>query len=151
MTDYAKMNCEQLEAVVAENEKKISLMKKALVQARQMRVLEMKIAGAPAIDIPQTEKLKRIRQVVCEEAGITEQSMMNGGRPDRINTPKSIAIFLSDKNTDCNQEEIGHFYGRVHSTVAHACNVARNRMQQEPKFKAMVERIEAKLKVNGEK
>jgi chromosomal replication initiation ATPase DnaA len=158
MTDYAKMNCEQLEAVVAENEKKLVLLNKICAQETELVRRGLKIAGLPPewMNGQLTEKFTRIRKLVCEEFGISVRAIMSEARPDYIALPRMVAMFFCRGEGGEESEQlqtVGDFFGKNHGTVIHACKSVSNR-KLEPKFRARIERIEAKLKgqmVNGEK
>lgn len=158
MTDYEKMNCEQLEAVLADNEKKLELMNKIYAQETELVRRRLKISGLPPdwIHGQVSEKFTRIRNIVCEEFSLTVRAMMSNARPDRIAAPRMVAMYFCRNEGGDDQESlqtVADFFWKDHGTVMHACKTVRDRCW-EPKFRARIERIEAKLKgqtVNGEK
>jgi chromosomal replication initiator protein len=70
------------------------------------------------------------------------KDMKSKRRTDAIAFPRQIAMYLARTLTECSTTEIGEaFGGKDHTTVMHACNKIKGKMQSDPYFTALVNKI----------
>lgn len=87
-----------------------------------------------------------IKRVVSEHFGIKVADMISKRRTKNLCFPRHIAMFLCRKLTTCSYPEIGgHFGGRDHSSVIHAYDVVRARVDANAEVRDLVAAIERKL------
>ncbi len=67
-------------------------------------------------------------------------------RKRSLTIPRQVAMYLSRTLTNSSLPEIGKMFGgKDHTTVIHACNKIKNRMNQEKAFSKEVEAITQKI------
>ena len=68
--------------------------------------------------------------------------MKSKRRTDAIAFPRQIAMYLARTLTDMSTTQIGdHFGGKDHTTVMHATNKVKGRLDTDPFFTALVNKI----------
>lgn len=89
-----------------------------------------------------------IQQVVADEFNLDVREMKSKRRTDAVAFPRQIAMYLSRTMTDeFSTNAIGiAFGGRDHSTVMHACNKIKEKMNQDPYFNAKINQIIKKIR-----
>jgi chromosomal replication initiator protein len=87
--------------------------------------------------------IENIQQVVADEFNLDIKDMKSKRRTDAIAFPRQIAMYLSRTLTDeFSTNTIGNaFGGRDHSTVMHACNKIKEKMDSDPYFNAKINQI----------
>ncbi|MCC7086740.1 MAG: chromosomal replication initiator protein DnaA [Pirellulales bacterium] len=66
-------------------------------------------------------RLTDIERAICDEFGLSNESLQSGGRTKAISSARMLAMFLARKHTRAGLAEIGqHFGRRSHSTVISA-------------------------------
>lgn len=99
----------------------------------------------PTIRLPieyRNGRLDRIAEMVANYFGITLHALMSRNRQQHFAWPRQIAMYISYANTTACYETIAsHFRRRAHSTVIQACRTVRDRMDTEPKTRALVESL----------
>ena len=96
--------------------------------------------------------MDKIKKVVAEEYGMDMKDMHSKRRTDAIAFPRQIAMYLSRTMTDeYSTTEIGtSFGGRDHTTVMHACNKIKEKMNTDPYFNAKINAIIKKIRNTGD-
>jgi len=88
-----------------------------------------------------------IQKTVAEQFDVRLADMTSRRRPASIAFPRQVAMYLSRSLTKGSLVEIGEaFGGRDHGTVIHACRKVTERMDTEPGFKDVLERLESQLR-----
>ncbi|MDR3071446.1 MAG: chromosomal replication initiator protein DnaA [Endomicrobium sp.] len=92
--------------------------------------------------------IENIQKAVAEDFNIDTRDMKSKRRTDAIAFPRQIAMYLARTLTDeFSTNAIGDaFGGRDHSTVMHACNKIKEKMDTDPYFNAKVNQIIKKIR-----
>jgi chromosomal replication initiator protein len=87
--------------------------------------------------------IEKIQKIVSEEFNINIRDMKSKRRTDAIAFPRQIAMYISRTITDeFSTTEIGFsFGGRDHSTVMHACNKIKEKINNDPYFNAKINQV----------
>ncbi|MDR3125130.1 MAG: chromosomal replication initiator protein DnaA [Endomicrobium sp.] len=94
--------------------------------------------------------IESIKQVVADEFNLDIKDMKSKRRTDAIAFPRQIAMYLVRTLTDeFSTNAIGDaFGGRDHSTVMHACNKIKEKMDADPYFNAKINQIIKRIRNN---
>jgi len=92
--------------------------------------------------------IDNIQKIVAEEFNIELRDMKSKRRTDAVAFPRQIAMYLSRTLTDkFSTTDIGEsFGGRDHTTVMHACNKIKEKMNSDPYFNAKLNQIIKKIR-----
>jgi chromosomal replication initiator protein len=92
--------------------------------------------------------IEGIKQVVADEFNLDIKDMKSKRRTDAIVFPRQIAMYLVRTLSDeFSTNAIGDaFGGRDHSTVMHACNKIKEKMDADPYFNAKINQIIKKIR-----
>ncbi|MCL1901914.1 MAG: chromosomal replication initiator protein DnaA [Firmicutes bacterium] len=92
--------------------------------------------------------IENIQKVVANEFNIDLRDMKSKRRTDAIAFPRQIAMYLARTLTDeFSTNDIGDaFGGRDHTTVMHACNKIKDKMNTDPYFNAKLNQIIKKIR-----
>jgi len=113
------------------------------LDALERRLLEVENGlKAPA----QKSDLAIIQEVVAAHYNIAPADMLIKRRPSRLATPRQVAMALCHWETCSCIADIGHAFGRAHSTVVHASKTVANRCETDGRYAAEVEACRAKVK-----
>lgn len=93
--------------------------------------------------------IENIQKVVANEFNIDLRDMKSKRRTDAIAFPRQIAMYLARTMTDeFSTNDIGDaFGGRDHTTVMHACNKIKEKMNSDPYFNAKLNQIMKKIRL----
>ncbi|RMG41156.1 MAG: chromosomal replication initiator protein DnaA [Candidatus Dadabacteria bacterium] len=87
-----------------------------------------------------------IKSAVAQHFGIKVSEMVSKRRTKNLSFPRHIAMYLCRKHTTCSYPEIGtHFGGRDHSSVIHAANVVKSKLENVDEVKEHIAKIEQML------
>lgn len=89
------------------------------------------------------EALKAVARVVCEYYNLQFEAVSRKSRTESIAIPRMIIFYLARRLTNLTFEKIGGLFGKDHGTVIHGNRRIRERVETEPKFKKIVEELEA--------
>jgi chromosomal replication initiator protein len=99
---------------------------------------------------PASITIDMIQKVVCEFYSLRLSDLRSKKRSRTVAVPRQVAMYLCRRHTSASFPTIGdRFGGRDHSTVIHAAHVVDQRMNEDPTFRATVERIERMLASGG--
>lgn len=92
--------------------------------------------------------IENIQKIVAGEFNIELRDMKSKRRTDAIAFPRQIAMYLARTMTDeFSTNDIGDaFGGRDHTTVMHACNKIKEKMNSDPYFNAKLNQIIKKIR-----
>ncbi|MDR2399706.1 MAG: chromosomal replication initiator protein DnaA [Endomicrobium sp.] len=92
--------------------------------------------------------IESIQKAVADDFNIDLRDMKSKRRTDAIALPRQIAMFLARTLSDeFSTNAIGDaFGGRDHSTVMHACNKIKEKMNSDPYFNAKINQIIKKIR-----
>ncbi len=104
------------------------------------------VVKPPADNSPIT--IENIQKIVAQEFNIELRDMKSRRRTDAIAFPRQIAMYLARTMTDeFSTNDIGDaFGGRDHTTVMHACNKIKDKMNKDPYFNAKLNQIIKKIR-----
>ncbi len=84
----------------------------------------------------------RIQEIVAKHYHVDLQDMKSKRRTDAIAFPRQIAMYLVRTLTDMSTTQIGEsFGGKDHTTVMHASNKIKNKLETDPFFTALINKI----------
>ena len=94
--------------------------------------------------------IESIQRVVADEFNLDIKDMKSKRRTDSVAFPRQIAMYLARILTDeFSTNAIGDaFGGRDHSTVMHACNKIKEKIDTDPYFNAKINQITKKIRNN---
>jgi len=82
---------------------------------------------------------ERILNAVSEAFGVRPETLVGKRRTQAIVVPRQVAMYVMRQLTERSLVEIGDFFGgRDHSTVIHAINQTRGRIQRDESFRDKV-------------
>ena len=86
--------------------------------------------------------LEKIQEVVARHFHLELHDMKSKRRTDAIAFPRQIAMYLARTLTEMSTTQIGDsFGGKDHTTVMHATNKVKGRLDTDPFFTALVNKI----------
>ncbi|MCL2390018.1 MAG: chromosomal replication initiator protein DnaA [Endomicrobia bacterium] len=96
--------------------------------------------------------MEQIQKVVAEDFNIDLRDMRSKRRTDAVAFPRQIAMYLSRTLTDeFSTNDIGEaFGGRDHTTVMHACNKIKEKMNSDPYFNAKLNQLIKKIRESND-
>ena len=93
--------------------------------------------------VPRTISLARIRQLVAEEFGVTDEELTGGQRAAYIVRPRQAIYWLAKKHTKLSLPAIGrHLGGRDHTTVLYGVKRCADIMEWDADYCARVGMLE---------
>ena len=91
--------------------------------------------------------IERIKQIIVDDYNLKMEDMQSKKRTQNIAFPRQIAMYLSRELTDFSLPHIGNeFGGRDHTTVIHAHNKIKEKIENEADFSDKIERLTDKIK-----
>jgi chromosomal replication initiator protein len=92
--------------------------------------------------------IENIQKAISDNFNIDIRDMKSKRRTDAISFPRQIAMYLTRTLTDeFSTNAIGEaFGGRDHSTVMHACNKIKDKLDSDPYFNAKINKIIKKIR-----
>jgi chromosomal replication initiator protein len=92
--------------------------------------------------------IENIQKIISDDFNVNIRDMKSKRRTDAVAFPRQIAMYLARTLTDeFSTNAIGEaFGGRDHSTVMHACNKIKEKMDSDPYFNAKINEIIKKIK-----
>ena len=87
-----------------------------------------------------------IKKVVGKHFNIRLEDFNAKRKTQSIAWPRQIAMFLATELTDLSLPEIGREFNRDHSTVVHARDVVKEKVNIDPFFTAEINQIIADIK-----
>lgn len=109
------------------------------------------IAKELLVDYLTTEKetsvsVNTIKKVVGKHCNIRMEDFNAKRKTQSIAWPRQIAMFLTTELTDLSLPEIGREFNRDHSTVVHARDLVKEKVNTDPFFAAEINQIIADIK-----
>jgi chromosomal replication initiator protein len=87
-----------------------------------------------------------IQQAVAAEWGVTPDGLQSKTRTKTLTVPRQVAMWLCRELLSLQLVEIGSaFGGRDHSTVIHSLERAVAMMDEDPRFRARVDKVRGML------
>ena len=91
--------------------------------------------------------IERIQEVVARHYHVDLPDMKSRRRTDAIAFPRQIAMYLCRELTDFSTTHIGDaFGGKDHTTVMHATNKIKSRLESDPFFAALINKITQEIR-----
>jgi chromosomal replication initiator protein len=92
-----------------------------------------------------------IQKVVAKHYHIDIRDMKSKKRTDTVALPRQIAMYIARTLTEMSTIEIGEeFGGKDHTTVLHACDKIKTKLNNDPFYTAEINKIIQKIKSNDE-
>ncbi|MCD6165976.1 chromosomal replication initiator protein DnaA [bacterium] len=92
--------------------------------------------------------IELIQQTVADYFGIKDDLLRAKTRRKEIALARQLAMYLVKEITNNSLKTIGlHFGGRDHSTVIHACQIIKDKLDSDKKFKNIVSEIKRKIEI----
>lgn len=88
-----------------------------------------------------TINVNSIKKIVGKYFNIKMEDFNSKRKTQSVAWPRQIAMFLSTDLTDLSLPEIGREFNRDHSTVVHARDVVKEKIETDPFFAAEINRI----------
>lgn len=93
--------------------------------------------------------IEYIQKLVCDYFTIPVDQVKSKTRKREIVQARQISMYYAKDLTKSSLKTIGmHFGGRDHSTVIHACQTVNDLMETDKKFKADIDEIGKRIKMN---
>lgn len=83
---------------------------------------------------PYVAAVNAVIDAVCEEWGISKDTLFHAGRQKIVTDPRQAAMEIMRNHLFLTFETVGAVFGKDHGTVIHACNTHESRMS-DPVFK----------------
>lgn len=91
--------------------------------------------------------IERIKKIITNDYNLRMEDMHSKKRTQNIAFPRQIAMYLSRELTDFSLPHIGNeFGGRDHTTVIHAHNKIKEKIENEDDFSNKIERLTDTIK-----
>lgn len=88
-----------------------------------------------------------VARVVCRLWPVTLADLQGRSRARRISEPRQVAYWLGVRHCGRSMPEVGHYYGRDHTSVHHGVHAVDRRMAQDGDFAAKVMTAQALVKL----
>ena len=89
--------------------------------------------------------IRRITETVAAEFELSVALLTSQTRKKNVSEPRQIAMFLARQLTDNSLHTIGLSFGRDYSTVIHSVKRVELMMENDPKLRSRVEKLQADL------
>ncbi len=87
-----------------------------------------------------------VSRAVAAEFGVTQAALRSSNRSASLVLPRQCAMWLCRKLMDISFTKLGDFFERRHSSVMHAVQRLESRLQQEPKLRQRLAKIESTIR-----
>jgi chromosomal replication initiator protein len=92
-------------------------------------------------------QIERIKEIVSKHYHIPVKDLKSKKRTKNIVFPRHLAMYLSRKLTEKSTTEIGRDFGdRDHTTVMYACKIISKKIDEDPYFNTLLNRIVNEIK-----
>ena len=92
-----------------------------------------------------------IKKIVGKHYNIRMEDFNSKRKTQSVAWPRQIAMFLTTELTDLSLPEIGREFNRDHSTVVHARDLVKNKIETDPFFAAEINQIILEIKAVDKK
>ena len=86
-------------------------------------------------------KVNSIKKIVGKHFSIKMEDFNSKRKTQSVAWPRQIAMFLTTELTDLSLPEIGREFNRDHSTVVHARDTVKDKINTDPFFAAEINQI----------
>lgn len=90
-------------------------------------------------------KTKLIEEAIKEKFGYTFAELSTPIRKRIYSEPRLIAMYLLRKHTELSHREIAKLFNRKHADCVYACNLVRELVLVDYKYKKIIEKLEEML------
>jgi chromosomal replication initiator protein len=92
--------------------------------------------------------LSQITKTVAKAFSVSAADLKSEARLQGLVLPRQLAMFAAKEWAQQAYSEIGRYFGRrSHSTIVHACQRVRSRLEADPDFQRVVETIQEQLRI----
>ena len=92
-----------------------------------------------------------IKKIVGKHFNIRMEDFNSKRKTQSVAWPRQIAMFLTTDLTDLSLPEIGREFNRDHSTVVHARDMVKEKIEKDPFFAAEINQIMLDIKTVDKK
>ncbi len=90
--------------------------------------------------------LSQITKLVASEFDVSVKDLLAAGRAQAVVLPRQLAMFAAREWGKRPYADVGHYFGRrCHSTIMHACQRVRERLEQDAAFRQQVDALRDQL------
>lgn len=101
------------------------------------------------MNINNIQSLERIAHIVCESTGVGLERVKGRSRKRELGIARQLIMYFAYNASGCTYRFIGEFLGnRDHSTVGHGISHIEDLMISDFKFRAEVNEIDNKIKLD---
>jgi hypothetical protein len=106
------------------------------------QVLSIRPLERPCLMQAPQPLIEGIQRLVADYFGIPLETFLSRARPERIASPRQIAMYLCRLGEVITLEEIGRGFRRDHGTILHACRAVVDRMSHDLPFRHIVHTLQ---------
>lgn len=89
--------------------------------------------------------IMKIEKAIKEKFGYSFADLRTRCRKRIYSEPRLMAMYLLRKHTELSYREIAKCFNRKHADVVYACNLVRELVLVDYKYKKIIEKLEEKL------
>ncbi len=121
-----------------------------------MSGLPLRVENIAPILSPQLEiaiaRPQSVLEAVAAELNVTVEDMKSATRRREVSQARQLAMYLMRQHTDLSFPKIGEeFGGKDHTTVLYGCEKIAQRLEQEPNFGKLLDRVNDRLRTMASK
>lgn len=129
-----KNNVRQIEGTV----KKIAAMTATYASPVTIEQVENIIKDITTDYQPTSVTVKKIVEYMAKEFGVSENDIFSDKRQANIALARQLTMYVIKEVTDLKLQELGNYFNKNHTTVLYAVNQAKEKMEKNPQYKALV-------------
>lgn len=104
------------------------------------------LADLLVLDSDKSVNVNTIKKIVGKHFNIKMEDFNSKRKTQSVAWPRQIAMFLTTELTDLSTPEIGREFNRDHSTVVHARDLVKDKINTDPFFTAEINQIITEIK-----
>ncbi|MFN8510330.1 MAG: chromosomal replication initiator protein DnaA [Deinococcaceae bacterium] len=96
-------------------------------------------------DTPLQVEMPDLLRVVAQHFNVSQEAIKGSGRTREVALPRQMAMYLIREMTAYSLPEIGHFFGRDHTTVLHATHKISEQLAKDPALSKTLQDIKTDI------
>jgi len=125
----------------------IAAMEERLRKLKRLHRLKDRVEFMESIAAAMDEALVKILELTCEEFKVSETEVFGRSREEQFTWPRHVTVWLLRCCSAASLSSMGQMMGgRDHGTMIHSIHAVKNRMETEPRFAALVRKLEQKTR-----
>jgi len=137
LASYIKSNVRELEGVLISLQAQASLTGAEISLEMAKHQLKTAIPEESAVFT-----VESIQNAVAKHFHLKVQDLKSVTRARTVALPRQIAMYLMRKYTGMGYKEIGHYFGKDHTTILHGCNKIEKELETDQTIREAVEKIQ---------